>query len=192
MTDGARTGRERVTPPEATATFEEGLARYREGDAAAAHALFERSHRRAPFEARFMSWYGLTLVLVERNSNLGVLYCDQALRVAGPEPELLLNQARAHLALGQRDRAVRSIARGLATAPLDTALKAAQASMGWRRRPVIPFLGRSNIVNRWLGRIRHKWARKFHPMPEVPPMMLGMLPAPEAPPAADPEPPRSA
>ncbi|GEJ59312.1 tetratricopeptide repeat protein [Anaeromyxobacter diazotrophicus] len=185
MTDGARTGRERVAPPEATATFEEGLARYREGDAAAAHALFERSHRRAPFEARFMSWYGLTLVLVERNSNLGILYCDQALRVAGPEPELLLNQARAHLALGQRDRAVRSIARGLAAAPLDPSLQSAQACMGWRRRPVLPFLGRGNVVNRWLGRLRHRWARKLHPVPEVPPMMLGLLPpgAPAALPA---------
>jgi len=190
MTDGARTGRERVTPPEATATFDEGLARYREGDAPAAHALFERSHRRAPFDARFMSWYGLTLVLVERNSNLGVLYCDQALRVAGPEPELILNQARAHLALGQRDRAVRSIVRGLATTPFDPALKAAQASMGWRRRPVIPFLGRSNVLNRWLGRLRHRWARKLHPVPDVAPMMLGMLP-PDAP-TTGAEPPRSA
>lgn len=186
MTDGARTGRERVAPPEATALFEEGLARYREGDAAAAHALFERAHRRAPFEARFMSWYGLTLVLVERNSNLGILYCDQALRVAGPEPELLLNQARSHLALGQRDRAVRSIVRGLAAAPLDPSLHAAQASMGWRRRPVLPFLGRANVLNRWLGRLRHRWARKLHPVPEVPPMMLGLLPpaSPANPPAA--------
>jgi hypothetical protein len=197
MTDGARTGRERVTPPEATASFHEGLARYREGDAAAAHALFERSHRRAPFDARFMSWYGLTLVLVERNSNLGVLYCDQALRVSGPEPELLLNQARAHLALGQRERAVRSIIRGLAAAPLDPALKAAQASMGWRRKPVLPFLSRDNVLNRWFGRIRHKWARKLHPVAEVAPMMLGLLPleappVPADPPPVDSEPPRSA
>jgi hypothetical protein len=142
-----------------------------------------------------MSWYGLTLVLVERNSNLGVLYCDQALRVAGSDPELLLNQARAHLALGQRERAVRALSRGLAAAPFDPALKAAQASMGWRRKPVIPFLSRSNVVNRWLGRVRHRWARKLHPVPEVPPMMLGMLPPESAPPPtvdADAEPPRSA
>jgi Flp pilus assembly protein TadD len=181
MTDGARTGRERVAPLEATASFEEGLARYREGDVATAHALFERSHRRAPFDARFMSWYGLTLVLVERNSNLGILYCDQALRVAGAEPELLLNQARAHLALGQRDRAVKAIMRGLAAAPLDPALKAAQASMGWRRKPVIPFLSRSNPINRWLGRMRHKWSRRMHPVPDVTPMTLGLLPPSQPP-----------
>jgi tetratricopeptide (TPR) repeat protein len=187
MTDGARSGRERLTPPEAVASFDEGLQRYREGDAVAAHALFERAHRRAPFDARLMSWYGLTLVMVERNSNLGMLFCDQSLRMAGPDAELLLNQARAHLALGQRDRAVRSVIRGLATAPLDPALRAAQTSMGWRRKPVLPFLHRNNPINRWLGKLRHKWSRRMNPVPEVSPMMLGLLP----PASPDEAPPRS-
>ena len=167
--------------PEAVPGFEDGLARFRAGDAVGAHGLFERAHRRAPADPRVMSWYGVTLVLVERNSNLGVLYCDQALRLAGPEPELLLNQARAHLALGQRERAVKAIQRGLAAAPHDVRLKAAQDSMGWRRRPVFPCFGRSNPLNRWLGRLRHRWSRRLHPVPEPTPMTLGL--APEAPPA---------
>jgi hypothetical protein len=175
MTEGAENGRAALAA-EATSAFDEGLARYREGDIAGAHALFERSHRRAPADARMMSWYGLTLVLVERNSNLGILYCDQALRVAGPEPEMVLNQARAHLALGQRERAVRSIIRGLASSPLDPALKAAQTAMGWRRKPVFPCLGRANPLNRWLGRVRHKWSRALHPVPPVTPQTLGLLP----------------
>jgi hypothetical protein len=123
-----------------------------------------------------MSWYGVTLVLVERNSNLGILYCDQALRLVGTDPELFLNQARAHLALGQRERAVKAVSRGLAIAPDDPALRAAQSAMGWRRRPVLPFLSRSNFLNRWLGRIRHKWSRVMHPVPAASPMTLGLLP----------------
>jgi len=162
--------------PEVLAGFEEGLARFRAGDAVGAHGLFERAHRRAPSDPRIMSWYGLTLVLVERNSNLGVLYCDQSLRLTGPEPELLLNQARAHLALGQRERAVKAIQRGLAAAPDDLHLKAAQDSMGWRRRPVFPCFGRSNPLNRWLGRLRHRASRRLHPVPEPTPMTLGVLP----------------
>ena len=169
-------GGARSTPAEAAATFQEGLARYRQGDAVEAHVLFERAHRRAPADAIMMSWYGLTLVLVAKNSNLGVSYCDQALRLAGPEPELLLNQARAHLALGQRERAVRAIVRGLSVAPLDPALKLAQASMGWRRRPVFPCFGRSNPLNRWLGKVRHRWSRRIHPVPAATPMTLGLLP----------------
>lgn len=162
--------------PDVLAVFEEGLARYLAGDASAAHALFERAHRRAPGDARIMSWYGLTLVLVERNSNLGILYCDQALRLAGPDPALFLNQARAHLSLGQRERAVKAVSRGLAAAPDDAPLRAAQASMGWRRRPVIPFLPRANPLNRWLGKLRHKWSRAIHPVPTCTPMTLGLPP----------------
>ncbi len=167
---GARTG-----GPEAQAAFEEGLARYRLGDAPGAHALFERAHRRAPGDHRIMSWYGLTLVLVERNSNLGILYCDQAVKFAGGDPELHLNKARAHLALSQRERAVKAVIRGLQVAPGHPALTAAQQQMGWRRRPVLPFLPRSNPLNKWLGRIRHKWSRVMHPVARTSPMALGLL-----------------
>jgi Flp pilus assembly protein TadD len=175
MSDEAAGGKE-ASGPDTLALFEEGLARYRLGDAAAAHAIFERSHRRAPGDPRIMSWYGVTLVLVERNSNLGILYCDQALRLVATDPELFLNQARAHLALGQRERAVKAVIRGLAIAPDDAALRAAQSAMGWRRRPVFPFLSRSNFLNRWLGKIRHKWSRVMHPVPKASPMTLGLLP----------------
>jgi tetratricopeptide (TPR) repeat protein len=178
MSEEAANGRERATPVEAVEAFADALARYREGDAPAAHALFERAHRRAPSDSRLMSWYGLTLVLVEKNSNLGVLYCDQALRLTGPEPDLLLNLARAHLALGQRERAVKAIQRGLATAPEDEALKTAQASLGWRRRPVLPCFGRSSLLNRWLGRLRHRWSERRHPSTHASPMTLGLLPPP--------------
>jgi hypothetical protein len=191
MSEGAANGGERGASPEALATFEEGLRRYREGDAVGAHALFERSHRRAPSEARIMSWYGLTLVLVEKNSNLGVLYCDQALRTSGPEVELLLNQARAHLALGQRERAVRAIQRGLAMAPDDPSLKLAQSSMGWRRRPVFPCLRRANPLNRWLGRMRHRFSQRLHPPVPATPMTLGLLPPAAADQGGDASPERS-
>ena len=184
---GGTDGKERGAAAEFPAGFEDGLARFRAGDAVGAHGLFERAHRRTPGDARVMSWYGVTLVLVERNSNLGGLYCDQALRAAGPDPELILNLARVHLALRQRERAVKAIQRGLAAAPLDPGLQAAQDSMGWRRRPVLPCFGRGNPLNRWLGRLRHGWSRRMHPVPEATPMTLGLLPDPPGG-----EPPRSA
>ncbi len=175
MTEGA-TRSDPPAAPEAPALLEEGIARYVAGDVLSAHALFERAHRRAPSDPRPMSWYGLTLVLVERNSNLGMSLCDRALRLAGPAPELCLNQARAHLALAQRERAVKAVMRGLAADPQHEALHAAQRQMGWRRRPVLPFLRRSSPLNRWLGKLRHRWSRALHPVPSTTPMMLGVLP----------------
>jgi hypothetical protein len=158
--------------------LEEGLRRFRERDLEGAHAAFERAHRRAGSDARAMSWYGVTLVLVERNSNLGVLYCDQALRAEGPTPELLLNQARVALALGQRERAVRSIARGIEIWPDHEGLQLAKEAMGWRRQPVVTFLGRTNPLNHWLGKLRHTWKQRRRPVPELSPISLGIPPSP--------------
>ncbi|ABC82156.1 tetratricopeptide repeat protein [Anaeromyxobacter dehalogenans] len=167
----------------ARSLLDEGLAAFTARDLGAAHAAFERAHRRDPRDARAMSWYGVTLVLVEKNSNLGVTLCDQALRATGPEPELLLNQARVHLALNQRERAVRAILRGLELWPRDASLCMARDTIGIRRPPVVGFLSRNNPLNRFLGRIRHRWQRRNTPPYEMSPLALGFPPAlPEAPP----------
>ena len=123
-----------------------------------------------------MSWYGLTLVLVERNSNLGVVLVDQALRAAGPNPDLLLNSARLHLALNQRERAVRALTRALELWPDDPRLGAARDALGTRSAPVIAFLSRGNPLNRLLGRLRHRWARRHGPDYVLSPVTLGVVP----------------
>lgn len=168
-----------------TEAFERGLAAFSARDVAAAHAAFERAHRVDPREPRAMSWYGVTLVLVERNSNLGVLLCDQALRAAGPDPELLLNAARVHVALHQRERAVRHVKRGLELWPDHPTLVAARMALGRRTRPVLPFLPRGNPLNVWLGKARHRWRQRRAPLPELSPVSLG-----DVAPAAPAQPPR--
>ncbi len=162
---------------EARAALEEGIRRFEAGDPVAAHGFFGEAHRCDPREPRATSWYGVTLVLVERNSSLGVLYCDQALRLAGPTPEFCLNQARAYLALGQRVRAVAAVQRGLAADPEDAPLRSALEALGRRRRPVIPFLSRANVANRWLGLLRHRLGGA-PPQGQVTPLQLGRLAQP--------------
>jgi tetratricopeptide (TPR) repeat protein len=166
----------------AQAAYEEGLAAFLARDPGAAHQAFERAHRRYPRDPRYMSWYGLTLVLVEKNWNLGVVLCDEALRAAGPDPELLLNQARVHLALNQRVRSVQAIQRGLAMWPDHPGLAAARDALGLRRPPVIPFLSRRNLLNAVLGKLRHRWSQRNVPDYELSPLALGIpLPAPASP-----------
>jgi len=154
-----------------------GLEAFSARDVDGAHAAFERAHRADPREPRAMSWYGVTLVLVERNSNLGVLLCDQALRLSGPDPELLLNGARVHLALNQRERAVRHLARGLELFPGEPRLTAAWDALGRRSRPVIPFLPRGNPLNIWLGRLRHRWRQRRGGVTGLSPVSLGEAPS---------------
>jgi hypothetical protein len=160
----------------------DGLAAFAARDLPGAHAAFERAHRLDPREPRAMSWYGVTLVLVERNITLGISLCDEALRVAQDEPELLLNSARVHLALHQRQRAARAITRGLAAWPAHPALLAARDALGTRRAPVIPFLPRANPLNRLLGQLRHRWTTRHQPAYDLTPESLGLLVDPDAPP----------
>lgn len=162
---------------EARAALLDGVRRFEADDPVGAHALFGQAHRRDPSDPRAQSWYGLTLVLVERNSNLGVALCDRALRVVGADPELILNLARTHLALGQRDRVVRALQRGLDARPDEPCLVAALQMLGRRRRPVIPFLPRGNALNRFLGQIRHRWAGASAGG-QATPVTLGRLPPP--------------
>lgn len=171
MTTAEATAREE----QARTSLAEGVRLFDAGDVLGAHACFCRAHRNLAAHPRVLSWYGLTLVLVERNSNLGVALCDQALRLAGPEPELVLNQARAQLALGLRERAVRALRAGLVAHPDDPSLQAATEALGQRARPVVPFLGRANPLNRILGRLRHRWAGAASGSP-VTPAALGRLP----------------
>jgi hypothetical protein len=170
------------TRDEALAALEQGVSRFAEDDLLGAHADFAQAYRRAAGEARVLSWYGLTLLLVERNSNLGMALCDQAIRLAGPTPELLLNQARAHLALGQRDRAVKVLQRGLAVEAGHPLLRAALEGLGRRHPPVLPLIGRNNPLNKLLGRLRHRWSGRPSP-PPVTPMTLGRPPRPPPGPA---------
>jgi hypothetical protein len=176
----------------AQAAFEQGVAAFMSGDAPGAHAAFERAHRKDPRDPRYMSWYGLTLVLVERNSNLGVVLCDQALRGTGADPDLLLNQARVHLALNQRERTIRAVQRGLELWPQHPGLQHARDCLGWRRRPVLAFLSRNSVINRWLGQLRHQLARRPASVQGCTPMTLGLILRLDVPVAASTPPPSGA
>ncbi len=158
----------------ALAAFEEGRTAFAARDLTAAHRAFERAYQKDTRDPRFMSWYGVTLVLVEKNWNLGLVLCEQANRLSGPDPELLLNQARVHLSLNQRERAVRAILRGLELFPGDERLVAARDALGLRRPPVISFLSRNNPLNRMLGRLRHRWYQRKMPPYEKSPVALGV------------------
>jgi tetratricopeptide (TPR) repeat protein len=188
-------------PPDAAeevqAALAQGLAAFQARDLPAAHQAFQRAHRRDGRHLRALSWYGVTLVLVERNSALGLSLCEQALR-PGPDPELLLNLARVHLALNSRERAVRALQRGLQVAPGDAALLAAQRALGTRSSPVLSFLSRGHPLNRLLGRLRHRWRQRHAPPYELTPEALGQTPIllrtplhPTPAPAATAEPPGS-
>jgi hypothetical protein len=118
--------------------------------------LFERAHRLDFNDPWAMSYHGWALASVRKGTLQGIVFCEEAVRRMGPNPDLLLNLAEAYLAASNKREAVRALRRAMANTPdEDRAVKLLMA-LGLRRRPIFPFLPRSFFLNKWLGRLRHR------------------------------------
>lgn len=120
------------------------------------------SSRMPDLPGRFYAWLGYGIARFEKRYREGLSLCEYAVKVDICEPEAYLNLARVQLLLGKRRQALGVLNRGLALAPESSLLTALRADLGVRRAPVISFLDRSNALNRWLGRWRHR-ARQTNP-----------------------------
>jgi cytochrome c-type biogenesis protein CcmH/NrfG len=133
---------------------DEALAR---GEVVEAHAAYQAAQRLDGNDPGVLSRLGLTLVLVARDEYKGVAFCEEAVKRGGETPDSLYRLARVYHATYQKERAFRSIRRGLALDPGHEGHLALLEQMGVRRKPVIPFLPRSNFLNKFLGKLRHRY-----------------------------------
>ena len=108
------------------------------------------------FPAAAYSFYGLSLALHRGRIKEGADFCQVALDLEFYNAENYANLARVWIAGRSRRKAVDALDRGLAVDPRSQVLAKLRLSMGVRKRPVIPFLGRDNPLNVTLGRIRDK------------------------------------
>jgi Tfp pilus assembly protein PilF len=121
-------------------------------------AYFEASLRleeRAPNPARrsrYASYYGYCLAAALGQTREGLSICRRAAASEFFTPDVLLNLARVQLLMGVRKQAWETLTKALSLDPDHRGVRATMAQMGLRRRPAIPFLGRSNPLNRAAGK----------------------------------------
>jgi|CXWL01.1.fsa_nt_gi tetratricopeptide (TPR) repeat protein len=101
----------------------------------------------------FYSYLGLGVAQRDGRLSEGLRLCEHALKLEFYEVENYLNLARVLLLMGEKKQAVATVERGLTIEPEATGLLILQQQMGKRRRPPIPFLARTNPLNRLLGRV---------------------------------------
>ena len=133
-------------------TIDEGRALL-DSDPSAAHALFEKAWLRNTNAPRVLSHYGLTLVRVEGDRQRGIRFCEEAVRRFPRSSEFLINLARALVETRNKEQAVRALNKAQNLDPNDPQVRHAFESLGLRRPPVLRFLPRSFILNKWLGRL---------------------------------------
>ena len=74
---------------------------------------------------------------------------------------LYLNMARLNLAFGFTSEALRYLRRGKMIDPANADIEAVMQELGLRVSPVLVFLPRRHVLNRWLGNARHFFLRRF-------------------------------
>ena len=113
-----------------------------------------------PEDPFIMSYYGCLKAIVEKKYDEGIKICQRALEKLNPvvtpgeEPlyaTFYLNLGRAHLAGGQRQLAIEAFNNGLKIDRTNHDLLWELRKLGTRIKPVIPFLRRSNLINKYIG-----------------------------------------
>lgn len=178
-----RTPREGAVPPppppppdpaalarraELDALIDEGRALL-EQEPAAAHAKFEHAWLRDRNDPRVLAHYGLTLVLVEKDRDRGIGFCEEAVRRGPPNSERLINLARALVATRNKEQAVRALKKAQELQPDDPRVAQEFGALGLRRRPPFSLFPRSFFLNRWLGRLTWRLSRRARVQGTLPP-----------------------
>ncbi len=151
-------------PPNLSTFAERGIDHCRRGDwdtgIAYLARVAEQDSGSVELPSTYHSYLGYGLAYRKRRVREGLELCRHACRTHFFEPENFVNLARTCLLVGDRGEAFRTISQGYALDSKSPELRLLHSQLGVRRPPVLRFLGRRNLVNRWLGRFRHDLSNK--------------------------------
>ena len=102
-----------------------------------------------------LSYFGLTLALVQKKYKTAVDLCKRALDLEFYNGDHYVNLARVYLAAGQRKKAIDTAEAGLKVVPDHEELLKVRGELGVRSRPAVPFLDRNHPINVSIGQVRH-------------------------------------
>ena len=102
-----------------------------------------------------LSYFGLCLALVQKKFKPAIDLCKRAIELQFYSAEHHANLSRVYVAAGNRKKALEAVETGLRIHPEDAYLLLVRRSLGFRARPAVPFLDRSNPINVSLGQARH-------------------------------------
>lgn len=131
-------------------------------------AVVNEALEQHPDNPFLLSYCGFLEAAVNRKFREGIRVCNASLEALkkkvpfGEEffyPLLYLNLGKAYLAAGKKREAFNAFNRGLDVDQGNSELRNMLKGLGIRRRPPLPFLKRSNILNKCLGMLRQRLGR---------------------------------
>lgn len=159
-----------MTILDAERNFREGLIALAEARHDDASACFERAMRserarrvRDP-KMRYLSYYGLSVVLGQGPIREAIRACEVAARRDFFNPDLLLNLGKVYMIAGRSSQALAAFERGLDIDSKHAGLCAVMLRTDRRRVKPLPWFDRDHPVNYWLGKIRSSRGRSRGPV----------------------------
>lgn len=139
-------------------------AELRKGDQKAAFSLLQQAALQYPEDPFILSYYGCFQAVVDRKYRAGVETCKKAISLLKKEssfgeemlyPVFYLNLGRAYLAAEKKKDALEAFNRGLKYDNRNSEILQELRAVGIRKRALVPFLDRSNPINKYIGLILH-------------------------------------
>ncbi|MBI5101294.1 MAG: tetratricopeptide repeat protein [Nitrospirae bacterium] len=148
--------------------FEEVQQLLKKGRGKAAIDVLETALEQFPGEPFLLSYFGCLTALVRNDPKKGIDICLDAIGKLnssmpfGSEffyPVFYLNLGRAHVKAGNKKEAIKAFQYGLQNDPENKELLSEMKKIGTRKRPPVPFLKRSNPINKYIGLMISKGSR---------------------------------
>lgn len=140
-------------------------ASLRKGNQKEAFRLLQQAALQYPDDPFILSYYGCLQALVDRKYRAGVENCKKAIFLLqegssfGEEmlyPVFYLNLGRAYVAAEKKDDALDAFRKGLRYDNGNRDILDELRVLGRRKKALVPFLDRSNPINKYIGMILHK------------------------------------
>lgn len=140
--------------------IEEAKVHIRRNDYPEAYRTLQAAWVTYPHHPQVLSFYGSLHAIVGKKYRAGIEHCTKAIsavvrrgEIEGHPifPELYLNLGRAYLAADRRKEALSAFFKGLRYDKKNRALLKEVEACERRARPPLPFLDRSNVLNKYTG-----------------------------------------
>ena len=131
-----------------------------DGAALDALAYAERAFHEAPDDPVVRSYFGYLEATERGRLRIGLEHCEAALSRPGHPAYVELNAARVYVKAKRKQDAVQCLRAGLEREPEQQQLLAELSRLGTRRRPVLARLPRASLLNKLLGRLAARLARR--------------------------------
>ncbi len=149
--------------------FDEIQQLLRRGNSKSALDLLRHSLEKFPADPFLLSYYGCLIAIVENKSKEGISICRDALKLLkntmafGSEffyPVFYLNLGRAYLSDNKKKEAISAFNEGLKHDVEHNEILWELKKLGQRKSSFIPFLRRSNPINKYIGLLLSKSLKK--------------------------------